>query len=177
MRRRLPTGEIPWRVGDPDPTFEETLRLAVACWMVEMDGLDLKARLRRLPPGAVALISTRGDTLQWRGAKGRAAKGTAATFNALAAGMAAAAVLYGGVTAFDVHACVHDHRGCPNDRPPAEPFEWPVVNPLDEYEALLDAEEAGRPCPTPRNAERQEIPAAMLAADEIDAARKARGGF
>lgn len=113
----IPTGTpAPWRPGGDDPVLAETLRLAVACWMVEMRGLTAEQRRHRLPRDAAGLVGSRGDALQWRGKSGRAVPGTAATFNALAAGMAALAGEDGGVTALGVHACARDHDGCPNTR-------------------------------------------------------------
>ncbi len=117
-RPRLPTGEVPWRLGDPDPALEETVRAGVAMWMLEMAGLTGDERRRRVPAGGVQLVASRGDILQWRRKDGRPSPATAATMNALCAGIADAADADGGVTVLGVHACTRPHPGCPLPPPP-----------------------------------------------------------
>lgn len=154
-----------WQSGGGDPVLAETLRLAVACHMLEMRGLTGGERYRRVPRDAAALVGAYGDALQFRGRGGKSARHTADAFNALAAGLAAVAGEDGGVTFHGVHACTSDHEGCPHARPPAEEAPaGPWWAPLAELEELLAAENpAPPPHPgAPRRVETVHIPGGHL---------------
>lgn len=79
--------------------LRETLRLAVPMWMVEVDGLPLDM-LTGIATASAVTVGTHGDDLQFGG------KHTRDAFNALARGLAVAAlVAWGGVTYEGLHWC------------------------------------------------------------------------
>ncbi|WP_194821283.1 hypothetical protein [Micromonospora sp. S-DT3-3-22] len=99
------------------------LQAAVPLWILELAALPpahRDDRIRRWAADSADTVAHKGDILQFRGGK----RGeTAAVFNALARGIAAAAHLPGGITAFGQHWCVN-HSQCLDadrqaaDRPP-----------------------------------------------------------
>lgn len=117
----------------------EGLRFAVPLHMLELRNVPAERRRFEMPRGWLEALGM-ADTIMF---SSRNWKATARTFNAYARGLAVLAYEPGGVSLLGVHWCASDHPGCPTARPaPTEPFRWPLVNPLDEYERLLDAEEA-----------------------------------
>lgn len=86
----------------------ETLRVAVPWNMLILSSCS-PAALQRIATGASSVIGSKGDVLQFRSPK----KGApAAAFNALARGLAAAAlVAWGGATFAGLHWCTV--RACP----------------------------------------------------------------
>ncbi|WP_329013149.1 hypothetical protein OG271_03880 [Micromonospora rifamycinica] len=99
------------------------LQAAVPLWILDLAALPPALRddrIRRWAADSADTVAHKGDILQFRGGK----RGeTAAVFNALARGIAAAAYLPGGITAFGEHWCVN-HAECLDadrqaaDRPP-----------------------------------------------------------
>ncbi len=80
----------PWRPGDDDPAFAETIRFGTALWQARTAGLGHDARCRQIPHGGIAHFASRGDSLQWRRKDGKPAPGTGQAVDALCAGLAAA---------------------------------------------------------------------------------------
>lgn len=112
--------------------MRETLRMAVPMHMVELHGLP-DDMLAQIASNAATVIGTHGDDLQYGG------KHCVPTFNALARGLAAAAlVAQGGVDYEGLHWCADpycraksrfDHADeYPATEPAPEPEPRPVVD-------------------------------------------------
>lgn len=115
----------------------ESLRFAVPIHMLELRDVPADRRRHYLPPGGLEALGF-GDVLMFKGQRRQTA---ARAFDAYARALAALAYQPGGVTLFGAHFCVAPHDGCPRDWTPRPPIAWPAVNPLDELEALIAAEE------------------------------------
>ena len=119
-------------------SLAEGLRWAVPLCMLELRGLTPERRRRRIPHGTVANLGM-GDAIMFHSKSGNW-KNTAVAFQAYAWALALQALEPGGATFPGVHWCATKHEGCPHgDRPDAgPPKDW--REPLDELEALANAE-------------------------------------
>lgn len=105
--------------------LRETLALAVPLHMAELRSLD-PDEITVIANGCARVVGEKGDVLQFKGHKG----GATQAFNALAKGLACAALTaWGGVTFQGLHWCVVP--GCTDpdgDHPqPAEPAPVPAT--------------------------------------------------
>lgn len=132
----------------------EGLRWAVPIHIAELRNWPAARRRSYLPPGGLESLGM-ADAIMFQT---KSWKGTARAFDAYARALAILAYEPGGVTLFDLHFCTAPHPGCPRDWTPRRPVDgaamWAEFHALlDEYEALLDADDAaerGEPVPAPR---------------------------